>query len=57
MWILFWPTEKNNKGEGVQGGPGGVQREEQRESAASEQANRGKTSLIVKGKARSRSSL
>jgi len=43
MWILFWPTEK--KGEGIQGGPGGVQREEQREGAASEQANRGKTSL------------
>ena len=43
MWIFFLFTE--TKGEGIQGGPGGVQREEQRESAASQQANRGKISL------------
>jgi hypothetical protein len=41
---FFLSTE--NKGEGIQGGPGGVQREEQRESAASQQANRGKINSL-----------
>ena len=44
MWTFFFRLLKT-KGEGVQGGPGGVQREEQRESADSQQANRGKISL------------